>query len=245
VTLASGPSASERPKARQGAAAHILLIEDDANIRAALGMVLRQEGYIVAEAGSGEEGLERFREEPPDVVLVDLMLPGLDGFEVISQVRRSSEVPVIIVSARADTQDVVAGLEAGADDYLTKPIKVKELSARVRVLMRRFQVTSRDETTMVFGDLEISPEAGSVHKGGGEISLTRTEFRLLCELAARPGWVMSRPQLLFRVWGYDYFGDTRLVDVHIGRLRSKIESDPAKPELILTVRGLGYKLQAP
>jgi DNA-binding response OmpR family regulator len=236
---------SARPAGASLVATHILLIEDDSSIRASLGMLLRQEGYAVSEAESGEDGLHNFNKSGADVVLVDLLLPGLDGFEVTRQLRRASDVPVIIVSALSGTRDIVEGLEAGADDYLTKPVMSKELSARIRALMRRAHIGSRDGVALVFGDVEIQPEAGSVAKKGADVSLTGTEFRLLCELAAKPGWVMSRPQLLNRVWGYDYFGDTRLVDVHVGRLRAKIETDPSKPELLLTVRGLGYKLQAP
>ncbi|MGD0810000.1 MAG: response regulator transcription factor [Acidimicrobiales bacterium] len=226
-------------------ATRILLIEDDANIRTSLAMLLRQEGYAVSEASSGEEGLVLFTEVAADVVLVDLMLPGVDGFEVTRELRKTSAVPVIVVSARTGTPDIVTALEIGADDYVTKPVTAKELFARIRASMRRAHTGAWNETSLKFGDVEISVEKGAVRKAGSEVSLTRTEFRLLCELAARPRWVMSRPQLLERVWGYDYFGDTRLVDVHIGRLRSKIETDPSKPELLLTMRGVGYKLQAP
>lgn len=223
--------------------ARILLVEDDENIRSSLAMFLRQEGYAVSEAPSGEEALQSLTRRTPDVVLVDVMLPGIDGFEVTRQLRRSSDVPVVMVTARTDTHDVVAGLEAGADDYITKPVVAKELSARLRALLRRAQLGPRAPRTVQLGDLEIQIEAGLVRKAGRELTLTRTEFRLLCELAANPGWVLSRAQLLERVWDYDYFGDTRLVDVHVGRLRSKIEDDPANPQILVTVRGLGYKLQ--
>jgi len=221
----------------------ILFIEDDANIRSALGMFLTNEGFIVVEAGSGEEALATFETSPTDLVMVDLMLPGVDGFEVTRRIRRTSGVPVIMVTARTDTHDVVAGLEAGADDYVTKPVVGKELSARLRALLRRQPAGGPVSNTRVVGDLELRVDAGVVTKKGKELALTKTEFNLLCELGAHPGWVLSRPQLLERVWGYDYFGDTRLVDVHIGRLRSKVEDDPAQPQLILTVRGRGYKLQ--
>ena len=221
----------------------ILLVEDDERIRASMRLALEDEGYEVDEAGSGEEGLERFAEAPADVVLIDIMLPGMDGFECCRQLRRTSAVPVIMVTARNDTHDVVAGLEAGADDYVTKPFVSKELAARIRALLRRAR-SMEDEQVLIFGDVEVRPEEGIVRRHGEEIHCTRTEFRLLCELATNPGKVLSREQLLDRVWGYDYFGDGRLVDVHIRRLRTKIEGDPANPRHILTVRGMGYKLAA-
>jgi DNA-binding response OmpR family regulator len=221
--------------------ARILLVEDDERIRTSLRLALEDEGYEVEEAGSGEDALGRFGEQAADVVLIDVMLPGIDGFETCRQLRRTSTVPVIMVTARTDTHDVVAGLEAGADDYVTKPFVAKELSARIRALLRRAR--SVDEPSPVqFGDVELRPDEGIVRRGGQEVHCTRTEFRLLCELAANPGKVLSREQLLDRVWGYDYFGDGRLVDVHVRRLRTKIEPDPANPRHILTVRGLGYKL---
>jgi DNA-binding response OmpR family regulator len=223
-------------------AVRILTVEDDERIQAAMRMALEDEGYTVVEAASGEEGLELFGRRPADVVLIDLMLPGIDGFEVCRSIRRSSDVPIVMVTARSDTHDVVAGLEAGADDYVTKPFVPKELAARIRALLRRARSDS-SPSTMVFGDLEIRPEAGEVLVAGNLISLTKTEFRLLCELAGSPGRVFSREQLLERVWGYDYFGDGRLVDVHVRRLRTKVEADPAHPRYVVTSRGLGYKLQ--
>ena len=219
----------------------ILLVEDDERIRASTRLALEDEGYEVAEAASGEAALENFAEMPSDVVLIDLMLPGIDGFECCRQLRRTSAVPVIMVTARTDTHDVVAGLEAGADDYVTKPFVVKELAARIRALLRRAR-TMGEPSTLSFGEVEVRPDEGTVLRHGSEVHCTRTEFRLLCELAANPGKVLSREQLLDRVWGYDYFGDGRLVDVHIRRLRTKIEPDPANPHHILTVRGMGYKL---
>jgi len=221
----------------------ILLVEDDERIRASMRLALEDEGYEVDEAGSGEVGLEHFADQPADVVLIDLMLPGIDGFECCRQLRRSSAVPVIMVTARNDTHDVVAGLEAGADDYVTKPFVAKELAARIRALLRRARPAEEEPGALTFGDLQLLPEQGVLRRlDGEEVHCTRTEFRLLCELAASPNKVLSREQLLDRVWGYDYFGDGRLVDVHIRRLRTKVEADPALPQHILTVRGMGYKL---
>jgi DNA-binding response OmpR family regulator len=221
----------------------ILTVEDDERIRLAVKLALEDEGWLVDEADTGEQALARFGQEPADVVLIDIMLPGIDGFEVCRSIRRSSDVPIVMVTARADTHDVVAGLEAGADDYLTKPFAPKELSARIRALLRRARTTDPAISHLRFGDLEIVPEEGVVTRDGEEVHLTKTEFRLLVELASSPGRVFSREVLLERVWGYGYFGDGRLVDVHIRRLRTKVERDAANPQHVVTVRGLGYKLQ--
>jgi len=221
----------------------ILTVEDDERIRMAVKLALEDEGWDVEEAGSGEDALNAFTRQPADVVLIDIMLPGIDGFDVCRAIRRVSDVPIVMVTARADTHDVVAGLEAGADDYLTKPFAPKELSARIRALLRRARTSEPGAAQMVFGDLEIIPDEGVVRVGGEEVHLTKTEFRLLVELGSNPGRVFSREVLLERVWGYGYFGDGRLVDVHIRRLRTKVESDAANPRHVVTVRGLGYKLQ--
>ncbi|MFU8850871.1 response regulator transcription factor [Micromonospora sp. SL1-18] len=222
--------------------AAVLVIEDDDRIRLALLLALEEEGYTAYGAASAEEGLRRQRQDPADNVLVDLMLPGLDGFDCIRQLRRDDDVPIVVVSARDDTHDIVAALEAGADDYLVKPVAIKELSARLRALRRRGRAVATPVAVQVFGDLEISADAGEVRRAGRPVAITRTEFRLLCELAQHAGKVLSRQQLLQRVWGYDT-GDERLVDVHVGRLRQKIEEDPGNPRHLVTLRGLGYKLQ--
>lgn len=207
---------------------------------------LEDEGYEVEEAATGEEAVEiharALGDHPFDLIVVDIMLPGMDGFECCRELRKVSSVPIIMVTARTDTHDVVAGLEAGADDYVTKPFEPKELAARIRALLRRARTGETGLVALDFGDLEILPEAGVVRRAGEEVHLTRTEFLLLCELAANSGKVLSREQLLERVWSYDYFGDGRLVDVHVRRLRTKIEVDPSDPRHVLTVRGLGYKL---
>jgi DNA-binding response OmpR family regulator len=221
----------------------ILSVEDDERIRTAVKLALEDEGWAVEEADTGEEALNAFQRQPADVVLIDIMLPGIDGFDVCRAIRRVSDVPIVMVTARADTHDVVAGLEAGADDYLTKPFAPKELSARIRALLRRARTSDTGSANLRFGDLEIIPDEGVVRRGGEEIHLTKTEFRLLVELASSPGRVFSREVLLERVWGYGYFGDGRLVDVHVRRLRTKVEGDAANPRHVVTVRGLGYKLQ--
>jgi DNA-binding response OmpR family regulator len=220
----------------------VLLVEDDARIRHMLRLALIDEGYEVSEAASGEDALAQLAEKPADVVLLDLMLPGADGFEVCRTLRRTSDIPVIMVSARSDSHDIVAGLEAGADDYITKPLVAKELSARIRALLRRSRSGSDGHTHTQVGDLDIRPDEGVVLRCGEPLTLTKTELRLLAELASQVGRVLSREDLLERVWGYGYFGDSRLVDVHVRRLRTKVERDPANPQHVLTVRGLGYKL---
>jgi DNA-binding response OmpR family regulator len=220
----------------------VLLVEDDARIRHVLRLALTDEGYEVREAASGEDALTQLAERAADVVLLDLMLPGADGFEVCRTLRRTSDIPVIMVSARGDSHDIVAGLEAGADDYITKPLVAKELSARIRALLRRSRSNGEGSGHTQVGDLDIRPDEGVVLRDGEPLTLTKTELRLLAELASQVGRVLSREDLLERVWGYGYFGDSRLVDVHVRRLRTKIERDPANPRHVLTVRGLGYKL---
>ena len=220
----------------------ILTVEDDERIRTAVKLALEDEGWEVHEAEDGEEALSAFNAQPADVVLIDIMLPGIDGFDVCRSIRKESDVPIVMVTARADTHDVVAGLEAGADDYLTKPFAPKELSARIRALLRRARTSDHRVDHLKFGDLEIAPDEGEVTLAGETVHLTKTEFRLLIELASNPGKVFSREVLLDRIWGYGYFGDGRLVDVHVRRLRMKVEPDPANPRHVVTVRGLGYKL---
>ncbi len=221
--------------------ARILLVEDDPSIREVTAIGLRNAGFTVETASDGQAGLDRFRAEAFDLVLLDVMLPRLDGLEVCRAIRRTSMTPVVMLTARADTLDVVIGLEAGADDYVKKPFEVPELVARVRAALRRAGRQPDDAERLHLGPLTIDLAGRTVARNGHDIPLTRTEFDLLVELARHVGQVLSRDVLLDRIWGYDYLGDSRLVDVAIQRLRAKVEGAPATPELIVTVRGAGYK----
>jgi DNA-binding response OmpR family regulator len=224
----------------------LLFIEDDEAIRTALRLVLEDDGYEVVEAGDGETGIAMFGQINPDLVLLDLRLPDISGFEVCRAIRRTSITPVIMVTAQTDTSDLVNGFDAGADDYVTKPVVPKELSARIRAALRRSQATepapSNSKSINTIGDVVIDRKMSIVKKNGIEVALTKTEYQLLVEFADHPGMVLSRDQLLERVWGYEYLGDSRLVDAHVRRLRVKVETQPDEPTMIVTVRGMGYRL---
>ena len=223
----------------------LLFIEDDQLIRAALKLALEDEGYEIIEAADGLKGLSAFETTSVDLVLLDLRLPDLSGFEVCRLLRAKSLVPIIIVTAQTDTHDLVAGLEAGADDYVTKPVVAKELAARIRAALRRTNLLSTAGSTIdrfMVGDIEFRPHQGIVLKNGVELPLTKTEYRLLQVFFENQNNVLSRDQLLEIVWGYEYLGDSRLVDAHIRRLRVKIENSPDDPKIIVTVRGTGYRL---
>ena len=219
----------------------LLLVEDDSSISEIVAIGLTAAGFRVITATDGRDGLARARDGGFDAVILDVMLPSLDGFEVCREIRKVSRVPVVMLTARTDLVDVVVGLESGADDYVRKPFELPELIARLRAVLRR-NAAPAGATAIQARGLEIDPAAFTVRKDGAEVALTATEFRLLVELAKRPGQVFTRELLLQRVWDYDYVGDSHLVDVAIGRLRAKVEDDPARPALIKTVRGVGYRL---
>lgn len=225
-------------------AARILIVDDDAALSEMLQIVLKQEGYETVRCATGTGALEAMRETDPDLVLLDLMLPGRDGVLVCRDMRAESGVPIVMLTARSDTADVVAGLEAGADDYIAKPFKAKELLARIKTRLRR-RSNDDSQDTLSLGDLSISVAAHTVRRGDTELPLTPLEFDLLLALARRPNQVFTREALLDEVWGYRNAADTRLVNVHVQRLRSKVEIDPEHPEIVVTVRGIGYRAGEP
>ena len=219
---------------------HVLVVEDDPSIREVTTLGLEQAGFQVTSSGDGREGLVRFRQGSFDLVLLDVMLPSLDGFEVLREIRHDNQTPVVMLTARSDLHDVVVGLELGADDYVTKPFELPELVARIKAVLRRSTAEPGDAVIHADG-LEIDPAGFTVRRGDEELELTATEFRLLLELAKRPKQVFTRELLLELVWNYDYLGDSRLVDAAVQRLRAKVEDDPKEPKLIRTVRGVGYR----
>lgn len=220
--------------------ARILVVDDDAALAEMLQIVLRQEGFDTEWCAHGAAAVDTFRLVRPDLVLLDLMLPGRDGVDVCREIRAESGVPIVMLTAKSDTTDVVAGLEAGADDYVAKPFKPKELLARIRTRLRRL-AHDQDSDLLRIGDLSISVEGHSVKRNSTPIPLTPLEFDLLLALARRPKQVFSRETLLEEVWGYRHAADTRLVNVHVQRLRSKVEMDPEHPRIVVTVRGIGYR----
>jgi two-component system, OmpR family, response regulator MtrA len=217
----------------------VLVVDDDSALAEMLGIVLRSEGFEPAFVAEGSIALNAFRQVKPDVVLLDLMLPGLSGIDVCRAIRAESGTPIIMLTAKSDTVDIVLGLESGADDYVVKPFKPKELVARLRARLRRTDEPTAESITI--GDLSIDVAGHAVSRDGGQIALTPLEFDLLVALAKKPRHVFSREVLLEQVWGYRHAADTRLVNVHVQRLRSKVELDPESPEIVVTVRGVGYK----
>lgn len=238
------PLRERRPDATMsGVKGRVLVVDDDTALAEMLGIVLRTEGFEPVFCADGAKALAAFRESKPDLVLLDLMLPGRDGIDVCRSIRAESGVPIVMLTAKTDTVDVVLGLESGADDYVVKPFKPKELVARVRTRLRRTDQPSPE--TLTIGDLQIDVAGHSVKRDGEPISLTPLEFDLLAALARKPWQVFTREVLLQEVWGYRHAADTRLVNVHVQRLRSKIEHDPERPQIVVTVRGVGYKAGPP
>lgn len=219
--------------------ARILVVDDDTALAEMIGIVLRTEGFDPSFCGDGSGALEAFRATKPDLVLLDLMLPGLDGIQVCAQIREESGTPIIMLTAKSDTADVVKGLESGADDYVVKPFNPKELVARIRTRLRPTPETSTG--TLTIGDLTVDVAGHEVKRGDARINLTPLEFELLLALATKPQQVFTREMLLEQVWGYHYKADTRLVNVHVQRLRAKVEEDPDNPRIVMTVRGVGYR----
>jgi two-component system response regulator MtrA len=228
-----------RSSAPRSSRSRVLVVDDDAALAEMLTIVLRQEGFDPIVCSTGDAALAAFRQHRPDVVLLDLMLPGMDGIDVCKALRGESGVPIVMLTARGDTTDVVVGLESGADDYLVKPFKPKELVARIRARLRRSDEPAPEQIRV--RDLTIDVAGHTVRRAGDSITLTPLEFDLLLCLARRPWQVHTRELLLEQVWGYRHAADTRLVNVHVQRLRSKIEHDPERPEIVVTVRGVGYK----
>jgi two-component system response regulator RegX3 len=223
----------------------ILIVEDEPSLSEPLSFLLRREGYDTEIAADGREAIAAFDREGADLVLLDLMLPGLPGTEVCRELRTRSSVPIIMLTAKDSEVDIVVGLELGADDYVTKPYSTRELLARIRaVLRRRVEVEGLDDAVLEVGPVRMDVDRHAVSVGGGEVAMPLKEFELLELLLRNAGRVLTRGQLIDRVWGADYFGDTKTLDVHIKRIRSKIESDPSQPTLLLTVRGLGYRFEA-
>ena len=222
--------------------ARILVVEDEPDVRLLLRVLLEDEGYQVVEAADGDAAAQVGVAEPFDLVLLDLRLPKMSGFDVCRAIRQRRDTPIIMVTAQTDSHDVVAGLEAGADDYVTKPFVEKELLARIRAQLRRSQGMLREPATLRAGPCEVRTDEAVVLVGGESVHLTRTEYQLLLHFMTHPNRVFSREQLLEQVWEYEYAGDGRLVDAHVRRLRTKIEADPSQPAVLQTVRGLGYKL---
>jgi two-component system response regulator MtrA len=238
-----GAPASATPKDETGSmTSRILVVDDDTALAEMIGIVLRTEGFEIAFCADGAAAVDAWRDERPDLILLDLMLPGMDGIEICTRVRAESGVPIIMLTARTDTADVVRGLESGADDYIVKPFNPKELVARIRTRLRPAS-DGRAESLRI-GDLTVDVAAHEVRRADGVIALTPLEFELLVALASKPQQVFTREMLLEQVWGYHYKADTRLVNVHVQRLRAKVERDPDNPQIVTTVRGVGYRAGA-